>query len=110
MPSSPLAPMSPPAKDFVEFGKLTRTHTLEWACAKRRLVVKSGDSGEDEDATIVLQKPILSRTNSSASTASTASKKENRGKWGIDSVGNVYPDVEEDTLKAALALCGLGRG
>lgn len=111
MPSSPpVSMMSPPAKDFVEFGKLTRTRTLEWACAKRRLGIKSGDREEDEDATIVLHKPIFSRTSSSTSTASAVSEKENDRQWGIDSVGNVYPDVEEDMLKAALALCGLGRG
>ncbi|KAF9072005.1 hypothetical protein BDP27DRAFT_1361438 [Rhodocollybia butyracea] len=105
MPSSPLFPIaSPPAKDFVEFGKRKRTRTLEWACARRRMLVKSGDRvvEEDEDDPFC-PKPSFSRSDSS-STAST-----DKEEWVADSEGNVYPGVEDDMLKAALALCGLGR-
>ncbi|KAH9486115.1 Homeobox protein ANF-1 [Psilocybe cubensis] len=44
MPSSPLAPpISPPAREFIDFGKNARTRrTLEWACAAARLVDKDG--------------------------------------------------------------------
>ncbi|KAK7464142.1 hypothetical protein VKT23_006306 [Stygiomarasmius scandens] len=53
MPSSPPVPFtSPPARDFVEFGKLNRTRTLEWACARQRLAGKEGGSKarwDDED-------------------------------------------------------------
>ena len=44
MPSSPLAPpISPPARDFIDFGKNGKTRrTLEWACAAARLVDKDG--------------------------------------------------------------------
>lgn len=41
MPSSPVTdPISPPAREFVEFGKKRRT--LEWACAAARLAEKDG--------------------------------------------------------------------
>ncbi|KAK7444329.1 hypothetical protein VKT23_015341 [Stygiomarasmius scandens] len=36
---------SPPAQDFVEFGKLNRTRTLERACARQRLAGKESASG-----------------------------------------------------------------
>ncbi|PPQ74358.1 hypothetical protein CVT26_000695 [Gymnopilus dilepis] len=44
MPSSPLAPpISPPARDFIDFGKNARTRrTLEWACAAARMADKDG--------------------------------------------------------------------
>ncbi|KAJ4470954.1 homeodomain transcription factor [Lentinula aciculospora] len=113
MPSSPSFPVtSPPAKDYVEFGKLTRTRTLEWACARRRLAAKSGDSlaeDDDEDNTVTFRKPILARSDSSTSTASIISEEGHRGRRDIDAVGDVYPDIEADMFKAALALCGLGR-
>lgn len=45
MPSSPLAPPSPPPREYVEFGKKkSSTKTLEWACAAARLVNKEGGS------------------------------------------------------------------
>ncbi|KAF5311844.1 hypothetical protein D9619_002524 [Psilocybe cf. subviscida] len=44
MPSSPLAPpISPPAREFIDFGKHKSTRrTLEWACAAARLADKDG--------------------------------------------------------------------
>ncbi|KAF5311734.1 hypothetical protein D9758_018944 [Tetrapyrgos nigripes] len=46
MPSSPPVPFtSPPAREFVEFGKLTRTKTLEWACARQRMAGKDKEAG-----------------------------------------------------------------
>jgi hypothetical protein len=48
MPSSPLAPpVSPPPREFIDFGKNTRTRrTLEWACAAARVAEKDGHSPE----------------------------------------------------------------
>ena len=48
MPSSPLsAPVSPPSREFIDFGKNTRTRrTLEWACAAARVAEKNGHSSE----------------------------------------------------------------
>lgn len=48
MPSSPLAPpLSPPPREFIDFGKNTRTRrTLEWACAAARVAEKDGHSTE----------------------------------------------------------------
>ena len=48
MPSSPLAaPVSPPPREFIDFGKNTRTRrTLEWACAAARAAEKDGHSSE----------------------------------------------------------------
>ncbi|KAJ3995589.1 homeodomain transcription factor [Lentinula boryana] len=117
MPSSPPFPvLSPSTRDYVEFGELTRTRTLEWACARRRLAAKSGDSLEEDDDgnhTITLRKPVLTRSDSSTSPVFSMSEKENRMRrevgHDVEPVGNVYPGVEEDMLKAALALCGLGR-
>ncbi|KAF9561632.1 homeobox-domain-containing protein [Agrocybe pediades] len=43
MPSSPLAPpISPPAREFIEFGNARSRRTLEWACAAARLADKDG--------------------------------------------------------------------
>ncbi|KAF8971805.1 hypothetical protein BDZ97DRAFT_1753051 [Flammula alnicola] len=55
MPSSPLAPpISPPAREFIDFGKNPKTRrTLEWACAAARLADKDGGlfvlSGQRQD-------------------------------------------------------------
>ena len=48
MPSSPLAPpLSPPSREFIDFGKNTRTRrTLEWACAAARVAEKDGHPSE----------------------------------------------------------------
>ncbi|KAJ4467349.1 hypothetical protein C8R41DRAFT_898255 [Lentinula lateritia] len=105
MPSSPPFPMtSPSGKDYVEFGKVTRTRTLEWAS-------KSGDSlaeDDEEEIAITFQKPVLSRSDSNTWEENRERRKEVA--HGVDPAKNVYPVIEEDMLKAALALCGLGRG
>ena len=48
MPSSPLVPpISPPPREFIDFGKNTRTRrTLEWACAAARVAEKDNHSSE----------------------------------------------------------------
>ncbi|KAF9535633.1 hypothetical protein CPB83DRAFT_872464 [Crepidotus variabilis] len=47
MPSSPLGPpISPPSRDFIDFGKNAKTRrTLEWACAAARLADNTTSSG-----------------------------------------------------------------
>ncbi|KAF8814474.1 homeobox-domain-containing protein [Phlegmacium glaucopus] len=52
MPSSPIAPpLSPPPREFIDFGKNTRTRrTLEWACAAARVAEKDGHSTEMSSA------------------------------------------------------------
>ncbi|THU97407.1 hypothetical protein K435DRAFT_796532 [Dendrothele bispora CBS 962.96] len=61
MPSSPPIPLtSPPARDFVEFGKLKRSRTLEWACARQRLAGKeSGGKGWDDEDLEMMELPPL---------------------------------------------------
>ena len=56
MPSSPLAPpISPPPREFIDFGKNTRTRrTLEWACAAARMTEKNHPSEMESSSGISL--------------------------------------------------------
>ncbi|KAF9012801.1 hypothetical protein BDZ89DRAFT_1167272 [Hymenopellis radicata] len=108
MPSSPaLPPNSPPPKEFVEFGKLTRTRTLEWACARSRLVDKE-NLGEHERKDSARKALPLARASTwngwSASVPAEAPVNWTAPAWWKESG---TPD--DDMLGAALALCGLGR-
>ncbi|KIY66578.1 hypothetical protein CYLTODRAFT_491356 [Cylindrobasidium torrendii FP15055 ss-10] len=47
MPSSPIAPSSPPPREYVAFGRVKRSITLEWACARSRLVEKEKEKDKD---------------------------------------------------------------
>ncbi|KAI9512898.1 homeobox-domain-containing protein [Russula earlei] len=114
MPSSPLAPPSPPEQEFVQFAMGRRRHarSLEWACAAARLVGKraavsrhddADDDETDEDETIT---PMGSLIGDAASDVlwearSVAAKRvANREK---------PKDLESELMDAALLLCGLGR-
>jgi hypothetical protein len=123
MPSSPLAPPSPPEQDFVQFGMGMRNHTrsLEWACAAARLVGKSSgsaapgrdDPDDDDDETdeeevheAVTPKASLIRDGDTSSDVY----------WGARSVPEKMvankekpKDPENELMDAALLLCGLGR-
>ncbi|KAL0570278.1 hypothetical protein V5O48_011689 [Marasmius crinis-equi] len=166
MPSSPPHPVdSPPARDFVEFGKFRRTITLEWACARRRLAEKEGgavnvDEEEEEDDEvdrIMLEKAMekagkamhthrLQKQHGGGSIpAHTRKRLERSATWDTgdarksvtpsnttasmipsglrrsDSYSyhhpmtahtntNTTPEDDDDVMRAALALCGLGRG
>jgi len=123
MPSSPLAPPSPPEQEFVKFGMGSRSHTrsLEWACAAARLVGKSSgsaaprrdDADDDDDETdeeevheAVTPKGSMIRVGDTGSDVF----------WDARSVAAKMVankekpnDPENELMNAALLLCGLGR-
>ncbi|CAK5280550.1 unnamed protein product [Mycena citricolor] len=102
MASSPIGPMSPVADDYVEFGRVQQTRKLEWACARRRLAEKEGLIADlpplvlDEDhggGETDLEEPITPPSS-----------------CGSHSPKSAMQDPDEDTMKAALALCRLMSG
>ncbi|KAF9650469.1 homeobox-domain-containing protein [Thelephora ganbajun] len=134
MPSSPIEPPSnspETTRVFVEFGrkgKLRRTKTLEWACAAARLSDRKshhrkeerddldhlnlglvdddgGDTEPDEDHEAVT--PFHSfrreRVNSTPSVMSEDRQETPRK----DSAGKSKANHDEETMNAALVLCGL---
>ncbi|KXN85742.1 Homeobox protein Hox-A2 [Leucoagaricus sp. SymC.cos] len=61
MPSSPIVdPNSPPAREYVEFGKKRRT--LEWACAAARLAEKDGVRPSSAGPAVVSRPSSRTRT------------------------------------------------
>ncbi|KAJ7621171.1 homeodomain transcription factor [Roridomyces roridus] len=137
MPNSPVGPQfSPPARDFVDFGHDHQSRTLEWACARSRLVGK----GAAMDAVIPSRVPGLSydeedtdvEPDEAVTPPSTWGEGDARwtGKHGkmkmrVGGSGNTREatktkttttvtkktnEPDDDTMKAALALCGLMRG
>lgn len=113
MPSSPIAPpFSPPSQEYVEFGKSKQTkRTLEWACAAARLADKQSGhvsrrrrAQDDSDSTDdEIQEAITP--------PSTWGKGDARWTMKRDTHMTVLQKVVQDDemMKAALALCGLGR-
>ncbi|KAJ7786383.1 homeodomain transcription factor [Mycena metata] len=107
MASSPIGPPSSPlAPEFVDFLEGQQTRSLEWACARRRLAVRDDDvddlpglmedaSGGDTD--VEVEEAVTPPSSCDSSWASS---------------GDPYKGGEPDdeTMKAALALCGLMRG
>ncbi|KAJ7040758.1 homeodomain transcription factor [Mycena alexandri] len=120
MPSSPTGPQfSPPARDYVEFGHDQRTRTLEWACARRRLKGKAqrglalpGLARDDDDDTDVESDEAVTPPSTwgdgdvrwGGNHAKSAAKEEKQ----VAVTRAAEPD--DDTMRAALALCGLMRG
>lgn len=113
MPSSPIAPpFSPPSKEYVEYGKSKRTkRTLEWACAAARLADKQGsgvsvsrNEQEDSDST-------EDEVHEAITPPSTWGKGDSGWTTGHNTqMTIVHKAVQDDEMmKAALALCGLGR-
>lgn len=132
MPSSPLAPpASPPVRDLVEF--MGNGRTLEWACAVARIAEKegrakvsprpvalhrasdAGDETEEEDIEAVT--PEGSQGFNQIPWSGTKNEPGlhdipqelvpcNRALSGEDRKSTVQDD---DMMRAALALCGLGR-
>jgi hypothetical protein len=115
MPSSPLGPQfSPPARDFVEFGQDQRTRTLEWACARRRLVGKAGHlpglASDDEATDVEPDEAVTPPSTWNGGDARWGGKKEGKSEGGTKVSKAVLGEPDDDTMKAALALCGLMRG
>lgn len=121
MPSSPLAPPSPPEREFVQFamGRHRQARSLEWACAAARLVGKrrgpgdandrynddDDDETDDEDLHEAIT-PIGSLTGDGGRDVFWNAKR---------TAAKATPDMEStkdpesELMDAALLLCGLGR-
>ena len=125
MPSSPLAPPSPPEREFVQFGMEMRDHTrsLEWACAAARLAGKrSGfaapprrDDADDDDDDETDEEEVHEAVTPKASLIRDGDTGSDIF-WGARSVpaetvaNKEKPkDPENELMDAALLLCGLGR-
>ncbi|KAI6133761.1 homeobox-domain-containing protein [Pisolithus croceorrhizus] len=133
MPSSPLAPpASPPARDLVEF--MGNGRTLEWACAVARIAEKEGrakisskcvahrrasdtggDETEEEDIEAVTPEGSQGFNHNPWSGTKNEPPLQDTPRnltlcdqvfSGEDSKSTVQDD---DMMRAALALCGLGR-
>ncbi|KAJ7783850.1 homeodomain transcription factor [Mycena maculata] len=106
MTSSPLGPHSSPlARDYVEFGQGQGTHTLEWACARRRL---AGKDDREEDMPGLLEDAGGDTDVEEVEEAVTPPSSCDSSWSGGKSASALEPD--EDMMKAALALCGLMQG
>ncbi|KIJ66557.1 hypothetical protein HYDPIDRAFT_26894 [Hydnomerulius pinastri MD-312] len=127
MPSSPLAPpASPPARDFVDF--IGSGRTLEWACAAARLAGKEGRAATapkrskdgDGDAGDETEEDDIEAVTPDGSLGSgDVAWRREKGLPGPSQ--NRKPDAplgsgngkgapqDDDMMRAALALCGLGR-
>ncbi|KAK0465967.1 homeodomain transcription factor [Desarmillaria tabescens] len=105
MPSSPPAPpTSPPEKEYVAFGKLTRRHTLEWACARRRMAEKERGTADDGEETDDATDEAITPPRAWSMTEPRCTK----GPGGSIAVRR-HAEPDDDMLRAALALCRLGR-
>ncbi|TFK42077.1 hypothetical protein BDQ12DRAFT_710389 [Crucibulum laeve] len=135
MPSSPLGPpVSPPAREYVEFPKSRRT--LEWACAAARLADKEGiipskshgghqhrrhqhqSRGRTKERSRGDDQMDMDVTDDELEEAITPTSTWGREdpRWTVEPGGayrasNLFPKgvEDDDMMKAALALCGLGR-
>ncbi|KAJ8469902.1 hypothetical protein ONZ45_g16737 [Pleurotus djamor] len=123
MPSSPAAPpFSPPARDYVEFGRTQQKRTLEWACAAARLAEKDGlklkrhkDEEEDDDTDIEVHEAITPPGTLGAADRKWDSFISGSGRslksLNIASMkaSTKQEEDHDEVMKAALALCGLGQ-
>jgi hypothetical protein len=114
MPSSPIAPpFSPPSREYVEFGKSQRSNrTLEWACAAARLAEKDGSGAKRMRPE---RMDTLDWTDDEVDEAITPPNTWGGGdtRWLMEPGGKMtllHKGVQDDDMmKAAIALCGLGR-
>ncbi|KAG5642395.1 hypothetical protein DXG03_002853 [Asterophora parasitica] len=135
MPSSPIAaPFSPPLRDYVEFGKSKRT--LEWACAAARLSSsdrhahaggsrpRRGSKEKERDRAWRERERERAReqhrgdlTDEDMDEAITPPCTLAGGdvKWTVEPGGGISTKAvpsgvdDDDMMKAALTLCGLGK-
>ncbi|KAG2141041.1 homeobox-domain-containing protein [Suillus clintonianus] len=118
MPSSPLAPASPPTRDLVDFVGSGRT--LEWACAaarlseKRKVDEKDVETEEEEMEAITPEGSL--GAGDDAWNRRTAFPVQKRGhvarnlKFAPMAVnGRKGAIQDDDMMRAALVLCGLGK-
>ena len=118
MPSSPLAPQSPPEPEFVQFAMQKRKHarSLEWACAAARLegkraAARNDDADDDDDETdeeefheaITPMGSLIADVNGDV----FLDRRSINGKFPTNEEKSRCP--EEELMGAALLLCGLGR-
>jgi hypothetical protein len=122
MPSSPLAPPSPPEREFVQFAMGRRSkqaRSLEWACAAARLVGSkhrgsgggANDNDNDEDETDEEEDlheaitPIGSLTGGGGRDVFWDARRTAAKSTDMENT----KDPESELMDAALLLCGLGR-
>lgn len=118
MPSSPLAPASPPTRDLVDFVGSGRT--LEWACAAARLSGRrkedeAGAETEEEEMEAITPEGSLG-AGDDAWNRRTAFPVQKRGQLArnlkfapVVANGKKGPIQDDDMMRAALVLCGLGK-
>lgn len=118
MPSSPLAPASPPTRDLIDF--MGSGRTLEWACAAARLSGRrkedeAGAETEDEEIEAVTPDGSLG-AGDDAWNKKTAFPVQKRGhvarnlKFAPVVVNGRKSTIQDDDMmRAALVLCGLGK-
>jgi hypothetical protein len=118
MPSSPLAPASPPTRDLVDFVGSGRT--LEWACAAARLSgrrqeAEAGAETEEEEMEAITPEGSLGAGDDvwNKRTASPVQKRAHvvRNLKFAPMVVNGKKSAiqDDDMMRAALVLCGLGK-
>ena len=115
MPSSPPVPPTSPdsvgVREFVEFGKLKRTRTLEWACARRRLATREGELTTDGEDTEVDEENGPSPIGFGEDPDMTV-KRRHVKLPPISPVEKAPEDqkMDNEDMLAAVALCRLGQG
>jgi hypothetical protein len=105
MLSSPItSPHSSPAREYVEFGKPQSTRTLEWACAAARLKEKGMDWGRHELKKVSESEETVYDTPRNSLGGEVVRRTNGLGLQGSD----LFPEENDDVMRAALALCTLG--
>ncbi|OAX39656.1 hypothetical protein K503DRAFT_855876 [Rhizopogon vinicolor AM-OR11-026] len=115
MPSSPLAPASPPTRDLVDFVGSGRT--LEWACAAARLSgrrKKDEEETEEEEIEAVTPEGSFGGVDDAWNRGSVPPTQKrarvSRNLKPKPMAGSGKGEIQDDDMmRAALVLCGLGK-